>query len=271
MHYVLTRLTTWVEMGASNGEVDPTERFLMRRSGDRDFEIEHLFTSRASKYAHKVSDARYYGYLRNRIGALLLVDGPDNGSYGGMLLEDKLVHYRKDTRLAGMLNPDFFRRGNTRLRKFLSEQGLFQMVTTYDASTALKPFIEARGQFYYEMAKRIWSLDALELAPPAPAAPGPTATGKRTRYGVRFKDLVQAGFISTDDRLIGHRRNRLYYARVRPDGNIETASGFVATAPTKAMEDAVGVASNGWAFWQVERTRERLDTVRQRYLDHFGR
>src|SRR2546430_15565693 len=27
------------------------------------------------------------------------------------------------------------------------------------------------------------------------------------------------------------------------------------------MEDAVGVARNGWAFWQVERTRERLDTV----------
>jgi hypothetical protein len=269
VHYVLTRLTAWVEMGASNGEVDPTDRFLMRRPGDRDFEIEHLFTSTASRYAHKVADARYYGYLRNRIGALLLVDGPDNGSYGGMLLEDKLMLYRKDTRLAGMLNPDFFRRGNIRLREFLRAQGLLQMVTTNDASTALEPFIDARGRFYYEMAKRIWSLDALGLAPPA--APGPAATGKRTRYGVRFKDLVQAGFISTDDRLIGYRRNRLHYARIRPDGNIETASGLIATAPTKAMEDAVRVASNGWAFWQVERTRERLDTVRQRYLDHFGR
>jgi hypothetical protein len=110
---VLTRLTAWVEMGASNDEVDPTDRFLMRRPGDRDFEIEHLFTSTASEYAHKVVDARYYGYLRNRIGALLLVDGPENGSYGGTLLEDKLTPYRKDTRLAGMLNPDFFERGVT--------------------------------------------------------------------------------------------------------------------------------------------------------------
>jgi hypothetical protein len=65
------------------------------------------------------------------------------------------------------------------------------------------------------------------------------------------------------------RRERLPPSR--PDGNIETASGSIATAPTKAMANAVGVASNGWAFWQVERTRERLDTVRQRYLDHFGR
>lgn len=152
------------------------------------------------------------------------MDGPDNGSYGGMLLEDKLMFYRKDTRLAGMPNPDFFRRGNIRLREFLRAQGLLPMVTTYDASTALEPFIDARGRFYYEVTKRIWSLDALGLAPPA--APGPAATGKRTRYGVRFKDLVPAGFIGTDDRLIGYRRNRMHYARIRPDGNIETASGF---------------------------------------------
>ncbi|GAA1528277.1 DUF262 domain-containing protein [Dactylosporangium maewongense] len=269
VHYVLTRLTAWVEMGATNGEEDPTDRLLKRRSNDRDFEIEHLFTSTASRYAHKVPDERYYGYLRNRIGALLLLDGRDNGTYGGMLLEDKLVRYRKDTLLAGMLNPDFFERSNVRLREFLRGHGLLQMVATYDASTKLEPFIDARGRFYLEIAKRIWSLDAVGLA--SPVTPGPGVAGTRTRYGVRFKDLVQAGFIVTDDRLIGRRRDRLHYARVHPDGTIETASEARATSPTKAMEHAVGVASNGWAFWQVERTRERLDTVRQRYLDHFER
>ncbi|MEV4136296.1 hypothetical protein AB0J72_29520 [Dactylosporangium sp. NPDC049742] len=145
-------------------------------------------------------DEGYYSYLRNRIGALLLLDGRDNGTYGGMLLEDKLVRYRKDTLLAGMLNPDFFERSNVRLREFLCGHGLLQMVATYDASTKLEPFIDARGRFYFE-----------------------------------------------------------------------TASDARATSPTKAMEHAVGVASNGWAFWQVERTRERLDTVRQRYLDQFER
>jgi hypothetical protein len=143
------------------------------------------------------------------------------------------------------------------------------VITTYDASTALEPFIEARGRFYCEIAKRVWNLDALGLAPPV--APGPAATGKRTRYGVRFHDLVEAGFISPDDRLVGHRRGQMYYARIRPDGKLETASGSITTAPTKAMADAIGVASNGWAFWKVERTRERLDVVRQRYLDHFER
>lgn len=268
VHYVLTRLTAWVEMGATNGEADPTDRFLLRRDRDRDFEIEHLFTSTASKYAHKEPDARYYGFLRNRIGALLLLDGLDNGSYGGMLLEKKLASYRKDTLLAGMLNPDFFRRGNVRLRKFLTGEGLFGMIATYDASTALEPFIDARGRFYCEAAKKIWSLDALGLAPPP--APGPLAPGKRTRYGVRFQDLVQAGLVRVGDRLVGRRRGELYYARVRADGGIETASG-VASAPTKAMEDAVGVASNGWAFWEVEGTKERLDAIRQRYLEQLAR
>ncbi|MET8282957.1 DUF262 domain-containing protein [Micromonospora sp. NPDC005174] len=268
VHYVLTRLTAWVEMGATNGEADPTDRFLLRRDRDRDFEIEHLFTSTASKYAHKAPDARYYGFLRNRIGALLLLDGPDNGSYGGMLLEKKLASYRKDTLLAGMLNPDFFQRGNVRLRKFLTGEGLYGMIATYDASTALEPFIEARGRFYCEIAKKIWSLDALGLA--SLPTPGPLAPGKRTRYGVRFQDLVEAGLVSVGDRLVGRRRGELYYARVRPDGSIETASG-VASAPTKAMEDAVGVASNGWAFWEVEGTKERLDTIRQRYLEQVAR
>jgi hypothetical protein len=266
VHYVLTRLTAWVEMGATNGEEDPTDRFLLRRDHDRDFEIEHLFTSTASKYAHKVPNSRHYGQLRNQIGALVLLDGKDNGSYGGMLLEDKLIFYRKDTKLAGMINPGFLR-GNVRLRDFLRDQGLLQLVTTYDASTPLEPFIEARGLLYHEIAKRLWSLGALELSPP-PVVAGHAATGRRTHYGVRFQDLVRAGLVSANDRLVGRRRDRVYHARVRPDGRIETASGATATAPTKAMEDAVGVASNGWAFWQVERTGERLDAVRQRYLDH---
>lgn len=75
---------------------------------------------------------------------------------------------------------------------------------------------------------------------------------------------MQAGFITPDDRLVGYRHDQPHYARIRPDGNIETAAGSIAAAPTKAMKDAVGVASNGWDFWQIERTRERLDTVRRR-------
>jgi hypothetical protein len=37
------------------------------------------------------------------------------------------------------------------------------------------------------------------------------------------------------------------------------------------MEYVVGSARDPWGFWQVEGTGDRLDAVRQRYLDRFVR
>jgi hypothetical protein len=266
VHYVLSRLTAWVEVGARRE--DPTDRFLARRTGERDFEIEHLFTSTAAKYQHMVPDADYYKYLRGRIGALLILDGPENGSYGGMLLADKLKHYRKDTLLAGMLNPDFLERGNVRLRQFLRDQELRDLVTTYHENTDLEPFIESRGRLYQAMAERVWGLKELGLEPPA--EPGTASVKRRTHHGIRVTHLVEAGLIRENERLVGRRKSQQYQARVLGDGSIETPPGTVSTAPTAAMMAAVGVASNGWAFWHVDRTGERLNSVRQRYLDRFS-
>ncbi|MDY7086398.1 MAG: DUF262 domain-containing protein [Actinomycetota bacterium] len=263
VHYVLTRLTAWVETGA--GRKDPTEEFLTRRTGERGFEIEHLFTSTASEYEQMVPDASYYAYLRNRIGALLLLDGLDNGSYGGMRLEDKLKHYRKDTLLGGMLNPDFLDRGNVKLRRFLRTEGLDKLVVPYKTDEVLETFIEARGRLYREIAKRIWNLGRLGLIPPADGKPAPAQ--KR----IRLVNLLDEGLLLADDRLVGVHRKKPYYARVLADGRIETASGTVRAAPTAAMMDAVGTASNGWAFWRVDRTSELLDTIRKRYFERVGR
>ena len=63
----------------------------------------------------------------------------------------------------------------------------------------------------------------------------------------------------------------MHYARVHAEGTIETEKGSAAASPTRAMQDVVGPARNPWAFWQVEETGDRLDAVRQRYLDRFRR
>ena len=122
------------------------------------------------------------------------------------------------------------------------------MVTTYDASTALEPFIDARGRFYYEMAKRIWSLDAFGLAPPG--APGPAATGSALATGP-----VQG---SSAGGLHQYRRSA-HRLPAQPAALREHPPGrqhrdrlrFHRHRAHQGDENAVGVASNGWAFWQV--------------------
>lgn len=255
LHYVLARLTAWVEIGG--GGEDPSERLL---AGDH--EIEHLFTSDFSKYRHLVPDASFYSYLRNRVGALMLLNRSENRSYGKLALADKLVHYRKDSLLAGLLSADFLDKGGVTLKRYLKKHGLH--VPTYDSTAALEPFIEARGRFLVAIAQRAWSLAELGLAPAGPPS------GKRTSHGIRVADLVKAGLITANAGLVGQRKRQPYRASVLRDGGIRTASGSVFASPTAAMTDAVGVASNGWTFWRVEPTMERLDEVRTRYLDRFA-
>ncbi len=48
-----------------------------------------------------------------------------------------------------------------------------------------------------------------------------------------------------------------------------TGGGSLASL-SRAMANAVGSARDPWGFWQLERTGDRLDVLRQRYLDHFG-
>lgn len=262
VHYVLTRLTAWIEVGA--GGEDPTERLLIRRPGEQGFEIEHLFPRNPTRYAHLVPDAQHYSGVRDRIGALLLLDGPENRTYGDLPLAEKLKRYRSSSLLGGMLNADFFQRGNRAMWQFLLKQHLRSFVISYDESAPLEPFIDARGRLYHEMARRVWGLAELKLAPPAGAAPVPVR--KRSHHGIRVADLVMAGLVEAGDRLVGHRKGKPYFARVLADGRLQTASGSASVAPTRAMMDAVGVASNGWAFWRVERTGELLSAVRERYL-----
>ncbi|GLY02815.1 DUF262 domain-containing protein [Actinoplanes sp. NBRC 101535] len=257
VRYVLARLTAWVETGG--GREDPTERFLTRRPGDLGFEIEHLFPSTPPAGV----DPRYYGHLRHQIGGLLLLDGKENRTYGGVPLAQKLNQYRSDTLLAGLLNPDFLAGGNAHLRLFLTAQGLIGLVPTYTADTPMQPFLEARNQFYLEIAKRVWSLQALGLLPPSGIIPAP----RPGMHTVRVKHLVRNGLIGANAQLVGRHQNQTIQAQVLADGHIQTTTGRVFASPTPAVTDLVGVAKNGWTFWSVQQTGEKLGAVRKRYLD----
>jgi acetyl-CoA carboxylase carboxyltransferase component len=114
-------------------------------------------------------------------------------------------------------------------------------------------------------------LESEELGLESLTGAGPAQTRKRTYHGIRVADLVKVGLVFPNERLVGYRKGRPYYASVLGDGRIKTVTGSVSAAPTAAMMNTLGVSGNGWAFWHVERTKERLDTIRQQYLERFGR
>jgi len=265
VHYLLARLTAWLEVAAQRP--DPIDRYLARPLDDRGYEVEHLFTSTAAKYADLVPDADDYGYLRSRLGALVLLDGPDNGGYGGDLLAKKLPYYRGNGALAGSLIPDFFVRGNARLKRFVKKEGLADKFTAYVDGDPPQDLVEARSVLYLAMAERIWSLDALGLAIPPEISLKPPKNAKRTRrsHGTQVADLMNAGHVRAGDRLVGHRRGKPYYAEVLPAGRIRTASGSVFPSLSPAATDVLNTsAANGWTFWHLDRTGESLDAMRKR-------
>ncbi|MDG4824111.1 DUF262 domain-containing protein [Asanoa sp. WMMD1127] len=268
IHYLLTRLTAWLEVGAERE--DPTDRFLRRRTGDRGFEIEHLLTSTAAKYAHVQPDARAYALLRSRLGALVLLDGPDNGSYGGLPLADKVPLYRGDTLLAATLNPGFFdEKGKVRLRRFVKEQRLAGAFPAYAGDAGLADLVEARGKLYRLMAERIWDLGSLGLvtsgAPPLSGKGAGQPRRTRRHHGVRLTDLVAAGLVRPGDRLEGNRKGRAHLAQVLDGARIRTASGAVFPSLSAAAMDALDLsAANGWTFWRLSRTGDSMDALRDR-------
>ncbi|WP_284346927.1 hypothetical protein [Frankia sp. Cppng1_Ct_nod] len=138
------------------------------------------------------------------------------------------------------------------------------------------------------MAERIWSPDALGLPRPPGARPsvavggrddgkndvagdGDEARPRRQRYNATLADLIDAGLLRADDRLVGRRGGRLFQAALTADGRIRTASGEIHRSPSAAAKAATGAPNPGdWRFWRVERTNDTLFETRARYLRSSG-
>ncbi|UAB95562.1 DUF262 domain-containing protein [Dactylosporangium vinaceum] len=262
--YFLARLTAWVERRTGRGE--PVQQLLDRADGQRPYEIEHLFTKRTGAYAGEPEASAEFKKLRGRLGGLILLDGPENASLGGLLLVDKVEVYPRYNWLAASLHPDSYRgRGVVRFKNFLTEHGLADRFRAYDPAESIDQFIGHRNALYQELARRVWAPEALGLTMPAAPSPAPSArTGPKRR--VSLADLLRAGLIRPEEALIGRRKGREHRATLLADGRIRTASGGSFSAPTRAAMDARDVPSeDGWRFWTIERTGESLAAVRARY------
>lgn len=271
VHYLLARLTAWLESGAERGDL--IGHYLAKRDGKRVFQVEHLFPNSNETYKNLIWDAEEYRQWRSRIGGLVLLDGDENASLGDLPLATKVDSYRNHNLLAASLHPTTRTiRGLAKFRRFIKEQGLQQAFRHYEADEPFTDLIEQRGRLLRAMCERIWNPERLGLAKAAATHTPQPKGGKRrgrTNYGVDMEKLVNAGLVNAGEVLVGYHLGRSYKAVVQADGRIRTSSGGAFDSPSAAAMDALNRSSyNGWAFWRLERDGQSIDKLRSRYLEN---
>jgi hypothetical protein len=272
VRYLLARLTAWLDVGS--GRPNLIRDYLYRDASGPRYQIEHIWSNHFERYESFAKTAEQFDKMRNQIGGLLLLLGPDNMSLGAATYEHKLGAYASQNMLAASLHPRTYDRGFAKFRRFIQDQGLAEEFRPY--SGGFGAAINERTELYRLMAERIWSPEALGFgriqASPASSDDGPTRrkTRSRANYGVEFRQLGGIGLIAPGAILIGHHKGARHEATVRPDFRIKIDSGEAFESPSKAAMTVLDRPSwNGWTFWHVASPGGpmRIDRIRADALE----
>ena len=89
---------------------------------------------------------------------------------------------------------------------------------------------------------------------------------KNKYYGVTLSDLISAGILKGDEKLISTRSTVPGLAQIHQDGQVEF-QGKLFSTPSGAAIAARGGAANGWNMWAIQGSNGliRLSTLRARY------
>ena len=101
------------------------------------------------------------------------------------------------------------------------------------------------------------------------------AGGTKKHYGVTLIDLIQAGFLSTDDRieLQWLKDGPALNGKIKADGTVmvNTSKGWVSYASlSTAASQTAGRSLNGWQHWRrinTDGTGTPLEDIRAQYLN----
>lgn len=96
----------------------------------------------------------------------------------------------------------------------------------------------------------------------------PTPPGTKVFHGVSLSDLLEAGLLTGDEKLLSTISTVNATAQLQPDGRIEYGGHFYLT-PSGAAIAARGSSANGWSMWAVETPNGlvRLASLRTQYLE----
>ena len=120
--------------------------------------IEHILSNNDESRALFDEDVDEFIRERNRLGALVLLRGPDNISAGNKPYQVKLKVYSHGTLTARTLTNNFYV-CNPDFHKFRKKHNLdFHPIERFDREA-----IDDRHRLYFELAKRIWGDDSFPL------------------------------------------------------------------------------------------------------------
>ena len=103
--------------------------------------------------------------------------------------------------------------------------------------------------------------------------PESNESGSKKMYGVTLKQLFDAGFVSTEDRLQHQTLSGVYEAKILSDGllSAKTDQGWKTfNSLSEAASELIGRRQrNGWVFWRrinANGTSSTLNEIRAQYL-----
>lgn len=278
VRYLLARLTAFVEVGC--GRSDEVDRYLGLRLDPSSeeavpWEIEHVWANKYSLHVQSgIANEQEFQQARNRLGALLLLEKPDNASFGADRYMDKLPHYHRQNFLAASLHPNTYLR-TPAFRKFRKNRGLEEHFSAFPDNFD-KQAIESRSALYRRLCELIWSPERIGFSKAVVSTPSRERRlpqRKKTHYGVQVSDLIQVGLVQEGAKIRGgSKRNGFRHeATVISGGRVRIeSSGEVFGSLSGAGKAALGGTScPGWDFWHVEETGGSLiplKSIRQKAI-----
>ena len=152
LRYFFARVEKFIADGIEKNIQARTMRDLVRNTGPvNGYHIEHILSRNEENLALFDHDEEHFEQQRNRLGALLLLNGRENQSSGNEPYEEKLKTYSGGLYWNHSLAGDFYH-SKLNTKDFIEKEELdLHPIDIFDQGA-----IEQRTEVLFEMTKRIW-------------------------------------------------------------------------------------------------------------------
>lgn len=157
IHYILARMTTFVESACDKGDQFPKYTNWLPDSKRNPYEIEHLWPNHSEEFKADFASEDEFSQWRDHIGGLVLLPKSKNASLNDKSYDGKRPHYQDENLLAASLT-DLPYTHQPRFARFREEHGFdFKPYATFGKDQQTE-----RRALYTALIKHIWSVERLK-------------------------------------------------------------------------------------------------------------